>query len=343
MKRISKLVRKNIINLKPYSSAREEYMGKEGIFLDANENPYGMLNRYPDPLQNNLKKRLSSLKKIPIENIFIGNGSDEIIDLAFRIFCSPGKDNALTISPSYGMYDVAAEINDIKLEKIQLDKNFKLDPEELRKSFIKTRAKLFILCSPNNPSANAFPKTEIIEVLKEFKGIILIDEAYIDFSRTESWTKELETLPNLIVSQTFSKALGLAAARIGVAYSDREIIRIFTAVKPPYNVSTLNQEAALSSLDKLGDSREKIESILESRKKLEKELKGIARVKKIYPSDANFLLVEFDKGPLVFNELIRRKIITRNRHSLVKNSIRISVGTEKENQALINALKQISI
>ncbi len=336
------LVRDNIRNLKPYSSARDEYQGNEGIFLDANENPYGELNRYPDPYQKKLKMALSDIKSISPENIFIGNGSDEIIDLAFRIFCTPGRDKAVTISPSYGMYDVVAGLNDICLEKIELKKDFGIDIKNLREALSGPAVKLFILCSPNNPTANAFPKQELIEVLKDFKGIVLVDEAYIDFSQKESWVNELSAMPNLIVTQTFSKSMGLAAARVGVAYSSIDVISIFNRVKPPYNVSTLNQQAAMDALKNMPEKMNQVAQILLSRERLITDLSQLPSVQKIYPSDANFLLVEFENGPEVFNRLKSKKIITRSRNSMLKNCIRISVGTENENNVLIRELKKIS-
>ncbi len=342
MKLIEDLTRVNIRNLKAYSSARDEYQGNEGIFLDANENPYGELNRYPDPYQKELKLALAEIKNISAENIFIGNGSDEIIDLAFRIFCTPGRDKAVTISPSYGMYDVVAGLNNISLEKLELEKDFSIDIKKLREALSGTEVKLFILCSPNNPTANAFPKKELLEVLKDFKGIVLIDEAYIDFSKKESWVNELTSMPNLLVSQTFSKSMGLAAARVGVAYSDIEVIKIFNRVKPPYNVSTLNQQAAIDALKNLPEKMNQVAQILLSREHLITGLSQLPVVRKIYPSDANFLLVEFENGPEVFKTLKSKRIITRNRNSMLKNCIRISVGTENENDVLIRELKNIS-
>ncbi|MEE4116326.1 MAG: histidinol-phosphate transaminase [Marinilabiliaceae bacterium] len=341
MKQIKDLVRENIRNLKPYSSARDEYKGKEGIFLDANENPYGELNRYPDPLQTELKQAISNLKNIPAENIFIGNGSDEIIDLTFRIFCRPGIDKAVTLAPSYGMYDVAASINDIGLVKVALEKDFSIDPGRLRDALLQEDIKLFILCSPNNPTGNAFPKEALIQLLKEFKGIILVDEAYIDFSTSSSWMDEIEELRNLIVCQTFSKSSGLAAARVGIACSSDEIIKIYTSVKPPYNVSTLNQQAAIEALKNRDKTIRNIRQIISSREGLAASLAELDTVSKIYPSDANFLLVEFTDGPATFSELVKRKIITRNRNNIVRNCIRITVGTEEENHILIKELKAI--
>lgn len=341
MKQIEDLIRENIRNLKPYSSARDEYKGKEGIFMDANENPYGELNRYPDPLQTELKQAISKSKSIPVENIFIGNGSDEIIDLTFRIFCRPGIDKAVTLAPSYGMYDVAAAINDIELIKVPLEKDFSIDTGKLRDALFQEDIKLFILCSPNNPTGNAFPKEELIQLLKEFKGIILVDEAYIDFSTTGSWTRELGILNKLVVSQTLSKSSSLAAARIGIAYSGKEIIKVYTSIKPPYNVSTLNQKAALDAINKRDTTNKRVKQIISSKNWLISKLERLPSVRKIYPSDANFLLVEFTDGPGTFRELVNRKIITRNRDNLVRNCIRISVGTDDENQILLKELNTI--
>lgn len=339
---LKSLIRDNIKDLKPYSSARQEYSSKEGIFLDANECPYGEMNRYPDPLQTELKEAISNLKDIPTDKIFLGNGSDEVIDLSFRIFCKPGIDKALTISPSYGMYDVAAKINDIELVKLSLNDDFSIDTIELAKALADPAIKIFILCSPNNPTANAFPKENLLEILRSFNGIILIDEAYIDFSNSKSWLSELNKLPNLVVIQTFSKSFGLAAARVGVAYSGREIIRIYTNVKPPYNISSLNQKAALESILNFSETTDNIRIIKDSRETLINRLSEIETVRKIYPSDSNFLLVEFADGPTIFNHLISKKIITRNRDQLVRNCIRISVGTPEENNKLIKELKNIN-
>lgn len=336
---LAKIVRKNILNLKPYSSARDEFSGKDGVFLDANENPYGTLNRYPDPHQKELKKKLSELKSIAEENIFIGNGSDEVIDLAFRIFCNPGKDKALTFSPTYGMYDVSAEINEVDLIKIPLNRSFQIDLNILENHLNEESLKLIFICSPNNPSGNSIENIE--RVLQKFKGIVIVDEAYIDFSKADSYIKKLDQYPNLIVSQTFSKAWGLAAARIGTAYSSAEIISLFNKTKPPYNVSELNQKAALNALENSSEFEKRKDIIIEQKKLLEEKLKKLAVIKKVYPSDSNFILVETSDANWVYNELVNQKVITRNRNSLVKNCIRITVGTPEENQKLINALSKL--
>lgn len=340
---LENIVRPNILALKPYSSARDEFSGKEGIFLDANENPYGQLNRYPDPYQKELKVRLSKLKKISIENIFIGNGSDEIIDLAFRIFCQPGKDAALSFTPTYGMYEVSAAINDIELIKIPLNDAFQIDMQSFEKQLTKSNIKLILICSPNNPTGNSINKRDIEYLLDKFKGIVLIDEAYIDFAPNESWISLLEKYPNLIVSQTFSKAWGLAAARIGTAYASEEIIHLFNKVKPPYNVSKLNQQAALSALENSIKFKKNKDIILAEKERLIFALKQSEIVLKVYPSDANFLLVEVKDANKVYRNLVEQKVIIRNRNSVIKNCIRISIGKPEENAQLLNALKNINL
>jgi histidinol-phosphate aminotransferase len=336
---INNLVRKNILSLKPYSSARDEFSGSDGVFLDANENPFGELNRYPDPHQKELKDKLRKIKSVPVLNIFIGNGSDEVIDLTFRIFCNPGKDKALTFTPTYGMYEVSAEINDVELIKVPLTASFQIDFEVLENYLDDPSLRLIFICSPNNPTANSLENIE--KVLQKFKGIVIVDEAYIDFSKASSFLTEIDQYPNLIVMQTFSKAWGLASARVGMAYSNDLIISFYNKVKPPYNVSGPNQKAALKALDdKAGfDKRKSI--ILEQRTWLENQLSGLAVVIKTYPSDANFLLVEMTDANRIYNELVNQKVITRNRNSVVQNCIRITVGSPEENQILVDALKRL--
>ena len=340
MFQLDKIVRPNILNLKPYSSARDEYKGKDAVFLDANENPFGELNRYPDPHQTALKEKLGGIKSIGTENIFIGNGSDEVIDIAYRTFCEPGKDKALTFSPTYGMYDVSAAINNIELIKIPLTKSFQIDLELLEKYIEDENLKIIFICSPNNPSGNNLDNIE--DVLKIFKGIVFVDEAYIDFSDHESFLSKLSSYPNIIISQTFSKARGLAAARVGTAFASKEIINLYNKVKPPYNVSKLNQEAALQSLEDGQEFEENKINILQQRSFLQRELSDINLIKKIYPTDANFLLVEVDDADKVYNELVNQRVITRNRNSLVNNCIRITVGSEVENLQLLQALRNIA-
>lgn len=340
---LKNIIRENILYLQPYASARDEFSGRDGVFLDANENPFGSLNRYPDPYQIELKQKLSELKDVSINNIFVGNGSDEVIDLAFRIFCNPGKDKALIFSPTYGMYEVTAAINDVELIKIPLNQYFQIDTEIVKKYITNSNLKLIFICSPNNPTGNSVNPKDIEFILNNFNGIVMIDEAYIDFSPSNSWIKRLELFPNLIVSQTFSKAWGLASARVGIAYANEDVIDIFNKVKPPYNVSKLNQQAAIDALSNLSEFEKNKQIILSEKEKLKDELLQLALVKKVYSSDANFLLVEVTNTNIIYQKLISQKIITRNINSVINNCIRISVGTPKENVALLIALKKIAI
>ncbi|AQW98830.1 histidinol-phosphate transaminase [Elizabethkingia anophelis] len=334
---LENLVRPNILKLKPYSSARDEYKGSTGVFLDANENPFGNLNRYPDPYQKEVKEKLSALKSIPVSQIFLGNGSDEVIDLVFRIFCTPGRDKALVFTPTYGMYEVSANINDTELLQLPLNSDFQIDKESIIPFVKDENLKLIFICSPNNPTGNSIENVDFI--LEKFNGIVFVDEAYIDFSTQKSWAEKLSQYPNLIISQTFSKARGLAAVRVGIAYSSPEIIALFNKTKPPYNVSQLNQEAALIAL--LDDKRyqSEIKTILGEKERLEKELLQLSVIKKIYPSDANFILVEVNDADGIYNNLVQQKIITRNRNSVIAGCIRITIGTTEENNQLIAALK----
>jgi histidinol-phosphate aminotransferase len=274
-------------------------------------------------------------------NIFVGNGSDEVIDLAFRIFCRPGFDKALTFSPTYGMYDVSAAINDVELLKLPLNDEFQIDLEKTKPYLSDNNVKLIFICSPNNPTGNLMNKNDIEFILNHFNGIVIIDEAYIDFSETDSLISLINQYNNLIVSQTFSKAWGLAAARVGLAYANPEIIALYNKVKPPYNVSGINQKAAINTLDNIKVYEENLTLILNEKERLKTQLKAIDLVKKIYPSDANFLLVEVDNANELYQLLVEQKIITRNRNKQVNNCIRISVGTPEENQKLITALKNI--
>ncbi|MDV3925660.1 histidinol-phosphate transaminase [Elizabethkingia anophelis] len=334
---LENLVRPNILKLKPYSSARDEYKGSTGVFLDANENPFGNLNRYPDPYQKEVKEKLSALKSIPVSQIFLGNGSDEVIDLVFRIFCTPGRDKALVFTPTYGMYEVSANINDTELLQLPLNSDFQIDKESILPFLTDENLKLIFICSPNNPTGNSIENVDFI--LEKFNGIVFVDEAYIDFSTQKSWAEKLSQYPNLIISQTFSKARGLAAVRVGIAYSSPEIIALFNKTKPPYNVSQLNQEAALIAL--LDDKRyqSEIKTIFGEKERLEKELLQLSVIKKIYPSDANFILVEVNDADGIYNNLVQQKIITRNRNSVIASCIRITIGTTEENNQLIAALK----
>jgi histidinol-phosphate aminotransferase len=341
MIKIENIVRPNILELQPYFSARDEFSGEDGIFLDANENPFGELNRYPDPYQNELKQKLAELKGVTTNNIFVGNGSDEVIDLAFRIFCSPGIDKALTFSPTYGMYDVSATINNVELLKLPLNQDFQIDLEKVKPYFNDSSIKLIFICSPNNPTGNLMNKNDVEYILSNFNGIVILDEAYIDFSEGNSLVNLIDKYNNLIVSQTFSKAWGLAAARVGLAYANPEVVSLYNKVKPPYNVSALNQKAALVALENQGDYQDNLNTILKEKKLLKTALNQLSLVKKIYPSDANFLLIEVMDADKLYNALVEQQIITRNRNKQVANCIRISVGTPEENKKLINALKNI--
>ncbi len=339
---IQQLVRKNIRSLAPYSSARDEYTGTEGIFLDANENPFGTYNRYPDPYQSVLKQQLAKLKSINPNKIFIGNGSDEIIDLAFRIFCEPYKDKALIFSPTYGMYEVSANINAVELIKLPLNAAFQIDMNGLLPHLTDEKLKLIFICSPNNPTGNLLNTEDIEFILNNFNGIVLIDEAYIDFCNQPSFIEKLNTVSNLIVSQTLSKAWGLAGVRLGIAYMNPEILSYYNKVKAPYNISAVNQKVALDAISKEVEFRQKVNEILAEKEKMIQELPQLTTVKKIYPSDANFLLVEVEDANDLYTKLVEQQIIIRNRNAVVKNCIRITIGTAAENQQLLNALKKIT-
>jgi len=341
MVNLENIVRSNIWDLKPYSSARDEFSGNEGVFLDANENPFGELNRYPDPYQKELKQKLAELKKVNVNNIFVGNGSDEVIDLAFRIFCNPGIDKALTFSPTYGMYGVSATINNVELIKIPLNKEFQIDLNKVKPYLSDSSIKLIFICSPNNPTGNLMAKNDIIFILNNFHGIVIIDEAYIDFAEGESLINLIGQYKNLIVSQTLSKAWGLAAARVGLAYANEEIISLYNKVKPPYNVSKLNQKAALQALFNPIKFQENLELIQIEKKRLKNNLQQLGLIKKIHPSDANFFLVEVENADALYHDLVNKKIIVRNRNNQIANCIRITIGSKEENKKLITALKNI--
>jgi histidinol-phosphate aminotransferase len=339
---LPQLVRDNIQKLKPYTSARDEYSGLEGIFLDANENPFGKYNRYPDPYQNSLKLRLAEIKNVHPNSIFLGNGSDEIIDLAFRIFCEPNQHKALTLTPTYGMYEVAATINNVELIQIPLNDEFQIDKINLLPILSDSNLKLIIICSPNNPTGNLLNSVDIELVLHNFKGIVLVDEAYIDFCPESTLVPKLEKYSNLIISQTLSKAWGLAGVRLGIAIMNPEIVAYYNKVKAPYNISTINQQTALDALYNEEEFYINVNHILIEKENLIKELKCLKIVKRIFPSNANFLLVEMENANEIYSYLIQNKIIIRNRNSVIRNCVRISVGTTKENKELITALKLIS-
>jgi len=343
MSDINKLVRENIRGLTPYSSARDEYSGIQGVFLDANENPYGILNRYPDPYQKKLKSAISKLKGIDKEYIFVGNGSDEIIDLTLRIFGNPGRDKVMTFPPTYGMYETSAEVNDLEVIKVPLNENFQIDINSAEKYFDDENLKVIFICSPNNPTGNCIHYESIEYIIRRFSGIILLDEAYSDFSEKPSFLKKTEKYQNLIVMQTFSKALGLAAVRIGMAFTNPEIIHYYNKIKPPYNVSTINQKAALEKLSEGIDYRKQVREIVSERERVAAEIKKLPVTLKVFPSDANFLLVKVTDANHIYNKLINNDIIVRNRSSLVENCLRITIGTQYENDLLLQALKNISV
>lgn len=338
---LSKIVRPNILALQPYSSARDEFKGIATVYLDANENPFGTLNRYPDPLQKQLKASLSEIKGVAAKNIFVGNGSDEAIDLCFRIFCEPGKDRALTFTPTYGMYKVSADINNIVLDELPLDANFQIDIKKTLPLLNNEQLKLIFICSPNNPTGNNLENIETI--LQNFNGIVVVDEAYIDFSEVASLSQKIAQYPNLVVLQTLSKAWGLAAARVGLALADVNIISLFNKVKPPYNISMLNYEAAITALAQPEVFEQQKELLLQQRTVLQEELINLPFITNVYPSDANFLLVAVTDANGIYNRLVENGIILRNRNTVVANCIRITIGTPKENELLLTILKNLNL
>ncbi|MDR1562998.1 MAG: histidinol-phosphate transaminase [Dysgonamonadaceae bacterium] len=334
------LVRPNIYNLEPYSSARDEFQGQASVYLDANENPYNNpYNRYPDPTQRQLKNYIAKIKNITCQQIFVGNGSDESIDLTFRIFCEPGKDNVAAIEPTYGMYKVCAGINNVEYRAVDLEDDFRLNAHKLLDA-TDNNTKVIFLCSPNNPTANLMDKSAVMEILNHFQGIVVIDEAYIDFAQTEGWLPEINKFPNLIVYQTFSKAWGLAAVRCGLALANSEIIALFNKVKYPYNVNLLTQNAVL---EQINDKQKNlwVQQILKERQPLIDKLKLLDVTRKVYHSDANFVLVKVVDANRIYQYLTGMGIIVRNRSKvkLCGECLRITVGTGKENRALIDALK----
>lgn len=340
---IRKLLRPNIYNLMPYSSARDEFTGSASVFLDANENPFETgYNRYPDPYQQNLKLEISKVKQVKPEFIFLGNGSDEPIDLLFRAFCNPGVDNVIAIEPSYGMYTVSADINDIEVRKVLLTDQFDLEADALLKA-VDEKSKIVFLCSPNNPSGNLLDKEEISKVIKGFNGLVVVDEAYIDFASGETFLNELETNNNLVVLQTFSKAWGLAGIRLGMAFASPEIIAVLNKIKYPYNINALTQERALKALKDVDLKNQWVEIIIKERKRLETELNRFPFVTKIYPSDANFLLVKMHDNKGIFDYLMEEGVIVRNRSkvALCEGSLRITIGNEEENNMLLEKLEAL--
>ena len=338
------VVRNNIRNLKPYSSARDEFKGEANIFLDANENSLGSpllkwYNRYPDPMQWKIKQKLSVIKQVPVDQIFLGNGSDEPIDLLFRCFCEPGVDEVIVFPPTYGMYEVSANINNVHLSKVPLTKEFQLDLEALE-LVIKPHSKIIWICSPNNPSGNSIDRQDIEMVLNNFDGLVVVDEAYINFSRQKSLVTDLADYPNLVVLQTLSKAWGLAGLRVGMAFASSEIIGYLNKVKPPYNISEPVQELALKALDEIGQVNDMILQLVDARKQLEQDFVKSLQVVKVFPSDANFLLVEFTHARAMYDYLVGQGIVVRDRSNvlLCDNCLRITVGTDAENLKLVDAI-----
>lgn len=340
---ISKLVRPNILKLVPYSSARSEFKGKAEIFLDANENPFETgLNRYPDPLQWKLKAAISKLKGVPSEHIFLGNGSDEAIDLVVRIFCEPRQDHILILPPTYGMYQVSADIADVGIRSVSLTPDFQPDVEAIL-AVADEQSKILFICSPNNPTGNSVELNLIRSLCARFQGIVVVDEAYIDFSAQTTCLSLLPEFSNLIVLQTFSKAWGMAGIRLGMAFASQEIIHLFNKVKPPYNINQLTQQIALEALETSQDDYQKmLSTLLSERARLVKSLNELKFVEKIYPSDANFILVKMDDPNGTYRYLVEEGIIVRNRNTvhLCEGSLRITVGRPEENDALLNALNK---
>ncbi|MDF9795283.1 histidinol-phosphate aminotransferase [Catalinimonas alkaloidigena] len=346
---LHKLLRPHISSIKPYSSARDEYSGTEGVFLDANENAFGTpgtpdpaagYHRYPDPYQQLLKKRIAEIKHVPAKNIFLGNGSDEAIDLLIRAFCRPGVDNIVILPPTYGMYEVSAAINDVTLKKAQLTPDFKIDAQTLDGA-IDINSKLLFFCSPNNPSGNLLQPDLIEYYLQHFEGVVVVDEAYIDFADTESWSQKLAEYPNLVVLQTMSKAWGMAALRLGMAFASEEIIAVLNKIKPPYNINALTQQAALKVLEQTEQQQSIVQQILTHRVELQNDLETLPIVEKIFPSDANFLLVKMQHAAELFHYLIDEKVIVRDRSKVVfcEGCLRITVGTADENRKLVEKMK----
>lgn len=346
MVNIQNLLRDNIKNLKPYSSARDEYSGEVGVFLDANENSYGSIpegdfNRYPDPMQNKVKNILSEIKNINVENIFVGNGSDEAIDLLIRAFCEPGKDKIIIMPPTYGMYKVAADVNDVDIIEVPLTSNFEIAEKSVI-SMIDEKTKIIFICSPNNPSGNILNTDSIRNILNSFNGLVVIDEAYIDFAKKESWITELSDFNNLVILQTFSKAWGLANIRVGNAFADKEIITVLNKIKYPYNVNGVSQSLIIKALE-CDSNKDKLVSILIlERDKLARTLISISFIDEVFPSDANFLLARVRNATSVYEYLLTEKIIVRNRSNMIhcNECLRFTVGTEQENDKLIEALKK---
>jgi len=340
---LRKIIKPNILNLEPYSSARDEYQSREGIFLDANENPYDLdYNRYPDPYQRELKERISNWRNIESNHIFLGNGSDEVIDLLIRATCTQGEDRILSLDPSYGMYKVSSAVNNIKIDLVPVDKDLQVDEEVLFETMNDSH-KLIFICSPNNPNGATIDLRLVEKILKSTNNLVVVDEAYIDFAETPSWISRLDDYPNLIILQTFSKSLGAAGIRLGMGFMNPFLVMILNKIKPPYNISSPNQKVAISRLNDMDRIIGFVELIKTNRIKLRLELEKLSNVDHVFPSEANFLLVRFSNHYKVFTQLISQGIVVRDRSSNThcENCIRFSIGTENENEQLLKALKTI--
>ena len=344
---LQNIVRQHILSLAPYSSARDEYAGKEGIFLDANENPLGSVtpenwNRYPDPYQVDIKDKIAPIKGCRTSQIFLGNGSDEPIDLIIRLTCEPKEDNIIILPPTYGMYEVSASVNNVEIQKIPLTTDYQLDTQKIITS-INSKTKLIFICSPNNPTGNLIDRKAILDIVKNFQqGIVIIDEAYNDFSDEPSLIPELDNLPNVMVLQTFSKAWGLASLRLGMAFGSEELVKLLNKIKYPYNINGLTQRALFENIDNIEFMKDSVKKLNQNREKVIFELKKLPNVLNIFPSDANFLLVKFTDAKKIFDYLIEQKVIVRDRSKVIlcEDSLRISIGSEEENHILINLLNQ---
>jgi histidinol-phosphate aminotransferase len=340
---LQNITRKNIWDLSPYSSARDEFTGKAKIYLDANENPYNNgLNRYPDPYQFQLKSKIADIKNVKTNQIIIGNGSDEIIDLLYRAFCEPQVDEVISLSPTYGMYKVYANINNVEIKDCWLSSSFEIIEEDLL-NMINEKTKMIWFCSPNNPTGNSLNPESIKKVLQNFKGLVIVDEAYIDFSASESWISYLDFYPNLFVMQTLSKAWGLAGLRLGMGFASPQIIALLNKIKPPYNINLLSQQSALEQLEFLEKKNVQVDHILQQRDWLSEELKQLKKVHEVYPSDANFVLVKMDNATDIYNKMVEKSIILRNRSTvkLCLDCIRITIGTPEENKELLLNLTEL--
>lgn len=346
---LNSLIRPHIRNIAPYSSARDEYSGTEGVFLDANENPFGSttgeaFNRYPDPYQHALKVRIGEIKGARPEQIFLGNGSDEAIDLLYRAFCVPEQDEAVLLPPTYGMYQVSADINGIMTRRVELTEDYQLDPESVKK-VISGQSKLIFICSPNNPTGNLLDPDAIEQVLRIFPGLVIIDEAYIDFADHPGFVSRLDEFPNLVVLQTFSKAWGMANLRLGMAFASPEIIKVLNKIKPPYNVSGLTQERVLVALQHVEAKDNMVQSLLAERIRMADALGRLPQIKHVYASDANFLLVRVEDPDDFYNYLIGRRVIVRNRSRVVlcEGCLRLSIGSAEENNQLLLAMSEYAV